>query len=598
MNRGLKIVCFVFAAFTISADCGSDDLSPVNTEDVSNVTQQDASTAQNDASICIGSLPNEDSDQDNLIDLLEDANQNCHVDPDETDPFLSDSDGDGLMDGEEDIDQNGVWNEFRGEFDPRNPDTNGDGVFDGEELAATVCISENFIRLPQTQISLGNTFTAFINGSLIGRTTNVDGGILINDEQDALAILLPNLEQMECRYEDFVEASIFSENEIIDRSSSVEENEWQDIFHLRLGNENFANMLESFLANLDVEITWNSVPSVIIDDLWLEVRGKGVFGNTQDGLTITFASPYAQDWTSSVRLSSLYLSQRERPRSMCETLVTQTGELLDLVVALNMDPSHEIARIKLLADIDDMITRRRAQNQETRLWIVLADAHIEGVTGALLNEEPFSNIDELEPFISTTVTENSDQRIWSNAVAAVSRLRDLLEPSKMLLVVMADEEDTQFRESTLEYPDGDPSANPLQIDSEERNSLISHYVERFRSLDVPIIAVSSARSGDCNIPTESAVNLGSFWQIPVETNGSFVNSCANPNTLEEKLHHLGRTGQILQFSEPVAANTLRFETNATMLTPLILRWIDPQTVLLDGTLDGDWSVSYVFFDPN
>ncbi|MDF1554945.1 MAG: hypothetical protein P1P84_17890 [Deferrisomatales bacterium] len=52
-----------------------------------------------------------------------------------TDPLDSDTDDDGIIDGDEDADHD----TFRdvGETDPLNPDTDGDGVFDGTELGLT-----------------------------------------------------------------------------------------------------------------------------------------------------------------------------------------------------------------------------------------------------------------------------------------------------------------------------------------------------------------------------------------------------------------------------------------------------------------------------
>lgn len=49
-----------------------------------------------------------DSDQDGLIDILEDKNKNLKLENQESDPFLSDSDQDGLRDGLEDRNQNGI----------------------------------------------------------------------------------------------------------------------------------------------------------------------------------------------------------------------------------------------------------------------------------------------------------------------------------------------------------------------------------------------------------------------------------------------------------------------------------------------------------
>jgi hypothetical protein len=74
---------------------------------------------------------NPDTDSDLLLDGTEDANANRVVDSGETDPLNPDSDNDGLLDGVEDSNGNGAIDS--GETDPLNPDTDGDGLLDGVE---------------------------------------------------------------------------------------------------------------------------------------------------------------------------------------------------------------------------------------------------------------------------------------------------------------------------------------------------------------------------------------------------------------------------------------------------------------------------------
>lgn len=96
-----------------------------------------------------------DSDSDGLPDYLEDINDNCIPDVGETsfrdedtdddgikdgvevyttatDPLKQSSDEDALMDGEEDLNQDGVLD--AGETDPNMTDTDGDGLSDSDEL--------------------------------------------------------------------------------------------------------------------------------------------------------------------------------------------------------------------------------------------------------------------------------------------------------------------------------------------------------------------------------------------------------------------------------------------------------------------------------
>jgi beta propeller repeat protein len=72
---------------------------------------------------------NNDSDNDNLIDGLEDANGNGIIDSMETNPWTKDTDGDGISDGIEDANLNGTVQ--ADETDPLDMDTDDDGLIDG-----------------------------------------------------------------------------------------------------------------------------------------------------------------------------------------------------------------------------------------------------------------------------------------------------------------------------------------------------------------------------------------------------------------------------------------------------------------------------------
>ncbi len=85
------------------------------------LTTNDPNASDQDAAIDVTvrvSSPNEDSDEDGLTDAQEAAEG--------TDPLLSDTDDDGVKDGEE-------VNTLK--TDPLEPDTDGDGFTDGEEVA-------------------------------------------------------------------------------------------------------------------------------------------------------------------------------------------------------------------------------------------------------------------------------------------------------------------------------------------------------------------------------------------------------------------------------------------------------------------------------
>ncbi|MDP2631113.1 MAG: hypothetical protein Q8P56_06960, partial [Candidatus Uhrbacteria bacterium] len=72
---------------------------------------------------------NPDTDGDGLLDGQEDRNRNGRVDDGETDPTDPDTDHDGLLDGQEDKNKNGVVDS--NETNPLNPNTDGDCLLDG-----------------------------------------------------------------------------------------------------------------------------------------------------------------------------------------------------------------------------------------------------------------------------------------------------------------------------------------------------------------------------------------------------------------------------------------------------------------------------------
>ncbi len=74
-----------------------------------------------------------DTDEDGIPDGVEDADQDGELDAGETDPTSADTDNDGIPDGVEDADQDGELD--AGETDPTSADTDNDGIPDGVEDA-------------------------------------------------------------------------------------------------------------------------------------------------------------------------------------------------------------------------------------------------------------------------------------------------------------------------------------------------------------------------------------------------------------------------------------------------------------------------------
>ncbi|MBM7115807.1 adventurous gliding motility lipoprotein CglD [Archangium primigenium] len=110
-------------------DCGAGSFPDSDKDGVPDYIEEATGTDKN----------NPDTDGDGLNDGLEDRNRNGIVDTGETDPRKKDSDCDGLVDGPslggfrgEDLNANGVKDST--ETDPSKRDTDGDGLLDGVEL--------------------------------------------------------------------------------------------------------------------------------------------------------------------------------------------------------------------------------------------------------------------------------------------------------------------------------------------------------------------------------------------------------------------------------------------------------------------------------
>jgi hypothetical protein len=109
-----------------------------------------------------------DKDRDGLPDGIEDSNGNGIVDAGETDPLNEDSDGDGLLDGAEDSNGNGIVD--AGETDPLSsnrgdlaPRSEPDGIIDTGDYLVLVRLVLQSITATDTEILLGDLND---NGSL------------------------------------------------------------------------------------------------------------------------------------------------------------------------------------------------------------------------------------------------------------------------------------------------------------------------------------------------------------------------------------------------------------------------------------------------
>ncbi|MEZ0312869.1 MAG: hypothetical protein ACAI38_13930 [Myxococcota bacterium] len=118
-----------------------------------------------------------DTDCDQLPDGSEDKNRNGQLNSGETNPRNNDSDNDGILDGTEDANHNGIV-ESETETDPRSVDSDGDTIPDGTEDAD----HDGVVDPPPT--GADGCWTGVTPGETNPRRVDSDGDQISDDDED------------------------------------------------------------------------------------------------------------------------------------------------------------------------------------------------------------------------------------------------------------------------------------------------------------------------------------------------------------------------------------------------------------------------------
>ena len=618
MNR----TSLLLATALILAACGDSSTSSAGTADVGADIAADTGSRPTpdvviDADGCPGVEPGVDSDEDGLEDALEDQNLNCVVDEDETDPHDPDTDGDGLLDGQEDVDHNGQWDAERGELDPRREDTDGDGVPDADERVAAVCQDSLLERVEASRVALGPMDAAYVDPSWSLVVAEDTGAALVlregDDEVDPAAALL--ISQLETEadpgaWRDELLAALMGEAEAITEREWISTDFlfWRMRYRVSLATLPW-EVVSSVAAAVGIEMTPVTPPDtpppvrdwVVSVEVELDEDGRPA-----GRAAVSVALEEDTEWLRRTGVSAIAPRELTRIRAMCEMPAATSFDEVDVVMVLDPTPLGEATRSLVLDAVDGFTRARLAEGRTTRLWAVATDAHRYGATGALLFDEPLQSTTEIEGMLLNFASETPDGRVWLNARASLAALVESERVGEhVLLVVASADEDAEFRAGMYEGRDGDPFEAALEA-GEERDALTQYYIDSFEGFGARIVALSSGtRAGAACDGFVDARDPGeSFRDIALGVAGVFHDFCAPDaaGLLRDTLDGIAGPGPVTSLSRAPIRGTVRVanesgEISGDALTDPIDGDGGAAVRLPVGTDTTDIGAAYLFWEP-
>jgi hypothetical protein len=513
------------------ADTGLDSASDV-------ATPWDISSQGGDGTGCSGPTPGQDSDNDGLLDVVEDRNLNCLVDADETDPYSADTDGDGLTDADEDVDRNGRVDLRRGETSPVIADTDGDGLLDGEERLGRVCRASVIGDTVRSRITLGSgrvvstspewspipmlgpEEVALVTGpedqaaawfALPPREGEMFISQLLNPWQDDDRTLLPLLDASG------ETSGIWAwEFEVYD---SVSPTDWTVAL---LQDAGFSRVQGVERPEAEPSSEPEESPEMVRLTVRAEFQPAIVTGADADRVLLAVVPDAAllDDWMLATGVARIAPTVDATLEVVCETLVPAAAPSVNFVVVSD-------TRSESRAILESVARSLGVIMGASPAHIVPADMHLLIGSSGLGGPLPVT-FDAIPNVVASWVPQSEDQRLWLNSLAALTLLNLPGEGQKTVLLMISAFEDTEFHIGVTGGRDGD-AGQPILPDGMDRTALEGYYAEALRELGVSVVTVSPTAEFDAfgcaPLGALEYVDAYSFQSVAKEAGGIWVNAC-------------------------------------------------------------------------
>lgn len=480
--------------------------------------------------------PSVDSDQDGLLDVVEDANRDCVVGYGETDPYAEDTDRDGLTDGDEDLDRDGVYEPESGEFDPRTADSDQDGTRDALEPQAVACRallgdSEGTLHV------VGEAGVVYaIGADEVLPTSDGLGAVVVVDAGASVSVVYPRI-QIALAPSDAA-ASIAPAVELLGGSVRTA----TDVFAAGTGRavSELTIEVDRPLAVADLVAALGELPvgllpvpdaaSTSVSDRFV-VRIEADVGEygTVDGRLIATIWPQMRGPMESVprvfALSSVAGSAASRVTPVCGERVVESGGDVGLIVVVDPGLARGPAVDAVIGTLDQVVSRRRESGANTRVWMVAADAVD---ADAALGEVELRDRDALRTAAAALVDSPFDPAPWSAALTALDAVGRSAPGLALVVIPVVGAEDP----SVL----GEPIAGvaPACSTDADAASCAGEIAERIRSAGADLVAIAPKPTADpstCGVIAGGRVPGGfvegvtSFWTVASAVGGAHVDLC-------------------------------------------------------------------------